>query len=283
MPEPGVNLTRVEGTFPGSGGLQLYYQCRKPEAACGTVGIVHGVGEHSGRYGNVVEHLTSHGFAVYGYDLRGHGRSPGRRIHMNRWDEYREDLAAFLQLVQKQESPKPLFVYGHSMGALITVDYLIHRQPKLNGAILSGIPLQPAGVAKAHLVAVARVLSNVWPTFTLSLGLDHSALSRDPQVVKAYGADPLVSGRVTVRWGTESLAAISRVKAQASKVGIPILVIHGEADRLNLPGGSRGLFEAIAFADKTLRIYPETYHEPHNDLNYATVLSDTTEWLTKHL
>lgn len=278
-----MNLKHVENTFRGSGGLELYCQYWKPETSRGVVAIVHGVGEHSGRYTNIVRHLTSRGLAVFAYDLRGHGRSPGRRIHINNWNEYHEDLTAFLQMIREQAPRGPLFLYGHSMGALISLDYLILNSQGLQGAILSGIPLEPAGVAKAHLVAAARMLSWICPTFALSLELDHSALSRAPDVVKAYASDKLVSGRVTVRWGTETLAAIDRVKSQAARINIPILLIHGEADRLNLANGSRRLFEAIPFADKTLRIYPDTYHEPHNDLNYENVLNDVSLWLSQHL
>lgn len=247
------------------------------------MGIVHGVGEHSDRYNNVVQHLASTGFAVYGFDLRGHGRSPGERIHIDNWNEYREDLAAFLRLIREQEPKNPLFVYGHSMGALITLDYLVQEPRELHGAVLSGIPLEPAGVAKTHLIAIARLLSRIWPRFSLSLGLNHSALSRDPAVVKAYETDPLVSGRVTARWGAESLKTIARLKSRPSNVVIPVLLIHGEADRLNLAAGTRNLFESIPSSDKALRIYPDGYHEPHNDLNYEEVLSDVTQWLEHHL
>lgn len=276
-------LSHTTGHFSGWGGVDLYFQKWRQETSRGTVGIVHGVGEHSSRYDNVVQHLASHGFVAYGYDLRGHGRSQGKRIHINHWSEYREDLHAFLELIREQEPKNPLFVYGHSMGALITLDYLVQKPRKLQGAILSGIPLEPAGIAKAHLVAVARMLSVIWPRFSMSLGLNHSALSRDPAVVKAYETDPLISERVSVRWGTESLATIARLKSRPASVVIPVLLIHGGADSLNLPLGARNLFESIPTPDKTLKIYPDRYHEAHNDLNYKEVLNDITQWLEQHL
>lgn len=276
-------MKHEEGFFRGTKGLELYYQHWQPDAEPrAIIAIVHGVGEHSGRYMNVVKPLTTHGYAVYGYDHRGHGRSAGRRVHINRWGEYREDLKIFLDTVTKQEPEKPVFLYGHSMGALIALEYLSHHPQRLSGAIISGAPIEPAGVSKPYLVALARTLSGVWPRFSVNLGLDITALSRDPDVAKAYETDPLVSRRATVRWGTESLNTISWVKAHATKINIPILLIHGEADRLSLAQGTRSLFEIMTHADKTLRIYPGGYHEPHNDIDHEQVVADIQQWLDQH-
>lgn len=278
-----MQLNHTTGSFHGSGGVELFYQAWRPESNRGAVAIVHGVGEHSDRYGNVVERVARIGFAVYGYDLRGHGRSPGKRVHIDHWNQYREDLAAFLKLVSEKQPGVPIFLYGHSMGSMIALDYLVQQPGTLQGAILSGIPLEPAGLAKPHLVAIAHLLSRILPGFSVSLGLDHNALSRNPEVVAAYNADPLVSERVTVRWGTESLATLKRLKTPTTMVNIPVLVIHGEADSLNKASGARNLFESITSSDKTLRIYPGGYHEPHNDLNHEEVLTDITQWLERRV
>jgi len=266
------------------GGLELYYQCWWPEEESQAIlAIVHGFGEHSGRYMNVVNHLTSRGYAIYGFDHRGHGRSPGQRGHINEWEEYQEDVRAFLQMISEQESGRPIFLLGHSMGGLIALDYILHHPGGLRGAIISGAPIEPVGGAKPYLVTLARLLSRVWPRFSLSPGLDISAISRDPAVVKAYEEDPLVHGVATVRWGTELLSTIEWVKAHAEEVRIPILLIHGEADRLCSPNGSRSFFEKVTFPDKELLVYPGGYHEPHNDINYEQVMKDLEQWLEKHL
>jgi alpha-beta hydrolase superfamily lysophospholipase len=268
------------GSFRSTDGLELYSQRWLPDAGpLAVVGIVHGVGEHSGRYMNVVTPLAAHGCAVFGYDHRGHGRSPGQRIHINHWRGYREDLHAFLGVVSEQQPGIPVFLYGHSMGALVALDYLLHYPQGLKGAIVSGAPIDPAGVAKPCLVALARTLSGVWPRFSLNMGMDITVLSRDPDVVKAYQADPLVTGRATVRWCTENLNTVAWVKAHAKEISIPILFIHGEADRLNLAHGTRFLFEAMTDTDKTLRIYPGRYHEPHNDIGHEQVVADIMQWL----
>ena len=273
-----------EGIFRGADGIELYYQCWRPERETrATLAIIHGHGEHSGRCMNVVNSLLPHGYAVYGFDHRGHGRSCGQRGHINCWTEYRGDVGAFLQLIGNREPHRPVFLMGHSMGALVVLDYLLHHSKGFHGAIVSGAPLEPAGVAKPYLVLLSRLLSRVWPRFPLRLALDTSALSRDAAVVRAYVKDPLVHGTFTARWGTESLAALARVKIHATDVNVPILFIHGEADRLNFSDGSRNFFENVAFVDKTLHVYPEMYHELHNDIGYELVMNDLERWLTRHL
>jgi alpha-beta hydrolase superfamily lysophospholipase len=273
-------VIHAEGRFRGADGLELYYQSWRPESAPrAVVTLVHGVCEHSGRYGNVVGRLVEDGYAVYGYDLRGHGASPGPRVHIGRWAEYREDLGACLGLVAEQVPGRPIVVYGHSMGALVVLDYLLQRPQGLAGAIVSSPPIEPSGVATPYLVAVARILSRVLPRVSVDLGLDAASLSRDLEVVEAYRADRMVTSRATVRWGTESLAAVRRIKQGMHGIDVPLLVLHGEADRLHSIEGSWALFEAVSHPDKKLRVYPGVYHEPHNDVGHEQVLADITEWL----
>lgn len=272
-----------EGTFEGAGGLELYYQTwRAEKKSLAVLAIIHGFGEHSGRYTNVVNHLIPKGYAVFGFDLRGHGRSPGQRGHINSWDEYREDVRAFLQMTSQREPNQPVFMLGHSMGALIALDYVLRDSAGLRGAIISGAPLEPVGVAKPFLVMLARALSRVWPRFSLPLGLDAKGISRDPDVVKAYEADPLVHGKTTVRWGTEILQTIEWAKAHAAEVNIPILLIHGGSDPLNSPDGTRNFFEKVISPDKEMKVYPGSYHEAHNDLGYGQVMNDIAQWLERH-
>ena len=273
-----------EGIFRGADGIELYYQCWRPERETrAMLAIIHGHGEHSGRCMNVVNSLLPHGYAVYGFDYRGHGRSCGQRGHINSWTDYREDVGTFLLRIANQEPHRAIFLMGHSMGALVALGYLLHDSKGIRGTIISAAPLEPAGVAKPSLVLLSRLLSKVCPRFPLRLALDTSALSRDAAVVRAYVKDPLVHGTFTARWGTESLVALSRVKTRATDINVPILFIHGEADRLDYPEGSRNFFENVAFADKTLHVYPEMYHELHNDIGYELVMNDLERWLTRHL
>jgi alpha-beta hydrolase superfamily lysophospholipase len=277
-------MEHKEGAFRGVGGLELYYQSwSPPQDPRGILAIVHGFGEHSGRYMNPVEHLVPQGFAVYGFDLRGHGRSPGQRGHVDAWGEYRGDVGAFLQTIADVEPARPLFLLGHSMGALIVLDYVIRHPEGLAGVIASGASIEPTGVAKPYLILLARLLSRIWPSFVLEIKLDTTALSRNPEVVRAYEEDPLVHGKSSARWGTEALDTLEWLKAHPAELTIPLLVLHGEADRLGSADGARRFFEQVGSADKTLRMYPGGYHEPHNDLDYELVLSHLEEWMQSHL
>ncbi|MFV1857809.1 MAG: lysophospholipase [Anaerolineales bacterium] len=276
-------MQHTESTVQTIGGLELYvqrWQADVPTRA--VIAIVHGFGEHSGRYMNLVSHLVPRGHVLCGVDLRGHGRSPGPRGHIDRWEDYREDLRSFLQWIPTWEPARPLFVLGHSMGALIVLDFVLRHLGGLAGAIVSGVPLEPVGVANPLLVTTARLLSRVWPGFALSLNLETAALSRDPEVVRAYEEDPLVHGTASARWGTETLDTIEWIKDHAPDVRLPLLMIHGGADRINAAEGTRRFFEAVTYPDKELRVYPEAYHEPHNDLDWQKVVSDIERWVDSH-
>lgn len=275
-------MTHTEWNFAGDGGLVLYAQSWQPEGPPrAVVAIVHGIGEHSGRYGSFVDHLAGCGIAVCGFDHRGHGKSPGRRGHIDSWSQYREDVRAFLRHCRERIPDCPVFLYGHSMGALVVLDYVIAHEEALHGLMVSGVPLQPAGVAKRHLVAIARILSRVLPSFSISLGLDARGISRDQATLEAYRKDPLVHPRASMRWGTEILATIDRVRARTGEIRLPILILHGEADPINSVEGSRELYDGVRSTDKHLRIFPDTLHEPHNDLDRASVSAAVERWISE--
>ena len=268
-------------TFRGAGGLELRLQMWQPNGAIrGVLAIVHGIGEHSGRYSTLVESLTAHGFAVTSFDNRGHGKSAGVHGHVDNWNEYRQDVHAFLSYTSSHFMRLPLFLYGHSLGALIVTDYVLFYPEGLDGLIVSGHPLRPTGAAKPHLIFLARILSRYKPLFSFPLGLDPNALSRDPAVVHAYRMDPLVHTKVTARWGTEALAAVARVRSRAPEIRLPLLILHGEADRINSVEGSRELLKLASSEDKQLRVYAGGYHEPHNDLDRDVVAKDVLDWLS---
>lgn len=273
-------MQHVESSFAGVGDLELHARTWLPDAPSRAVLVlVHGVGEHCGRYMNLVRPLVDEGYAVYSFDQRGHGASPGRRVHIDRWAEYRDDLGLFLKTVTAREPGRPIVLYGHSMGSLVVLDYLLGSTEGLAGAVISGAALEPAGVGSPATIALARVLTHVTPTLAINLGIDAEDLTRDSEALAEYRADPLVTGRATVRWGTESLDAVTRVKAGMSGIDLPILVVHGEADHLNLVDGARSLFEAVPHEGKAMRVYPGVCHEPHNDLGHEQLASDVAEWL----
>lgn len=277
-------IRHSSSTFAGVGGLSIYQQCWRPaDRPRAVVAVVHGLGEHSGRYMNLVHHLVPRGFAVCGFDHRGHGRSPGRRGHINSWSEYRGDLQAFLTRLRASHGELPVFLYGHSMGAMVVLDYVLRAAEELAGVIVSGAPLTPTRASNRLLVALAKFLSWIRPTWGWDLRIEATALSRDPAVINAHARDGLVHRTASARWGTEILAAIAFVKAQPHALRQPLLMIHGEADGVNTVDGVRSFFSRVPHPDKSLRVYPGSLHEPHNDLDSAQVMEDLCSWLEKHL
>lgn len=273
-----------EGYFSGAGGLELYFQSWLPERAPrGVLAIVHGHGEHCGRYANVIDTLVPHGYAVYGFDLRGHGRSPGRRGHILAWSEYREDVRAFLARIHAGHPGTPLFLWGYSLGALIALEYALRLPETLDGVIVMGAPLEPVGVAKPHLVLLAKALSRIAPGYQINLGLNVAAVTRDPQVVQAGVSDPLMHPWASVRWGTECLHAVEWVKAHPADLRLPVLFLHGEADPYNRADGVRAYFEQVGCPDKEIKVYPDALHELHNDLGREQVIADMENWMDRHL
>jgi alpha-beta hydrolase superfamily lysophospholipase len=272
-----------ENTFSGFGGLELYYQRWRPEGEPkATLAIVHGFGEHSGRYGNVVDWFVPKGYAVYAFDLRGHGRSPGPRGYINEWAEFRGDVRSFLELVREQEPGQVVSLLGHSMGGLIVLEYVLHHPEGLAGVIASGPLLAQAGVSPL-LMALSKVLSGVLPRLTLNTKLDATSISRDPAVVEAYVNDPLVHSLGTPRLSTELTQATEWTQAHAAEMEIPCLIVHGSADRLCPPEGSRVFYENITLGDKERQVYENYYHEVFNEVGKERVLADVEAWVEHHL
>lgn len=279
-----VQVPRLENRFSGAQGLSLFYQAwYPPGAARAVVALVHGFGEHCDRYCTVTTALTQVGYAVFGFDNQGHGRSEGQRGHINHWQDYRDNVSSFLAQVRHHEPNLPLFVLGHSLGALIVLDFALNfPHQDLAGIIISGPPIHPVGIAKPYLVAIARMLSGVWPRFSMEVGTGVETLTRDPAIMQEIQNDPLKHSMATVRWGTECLVTIAAVRRNIAQLQVPILLVHGSADKVNDVTGSKEIFERIT-TDKTLKIYPGSYHEPHNDLDRQQVMNDIVQWLDHHL
>jgi alpha-beta hydrolase superfamily lysophospholipase len=267
----------------GYGGVKLFTQNWLPDSPpCAGLVIVHGFGEHSGRYMSVVNGLVPRGYAVYTCDLRGHGRSEGRRGHVNQWREYEQDVHLLIQQAREQLPSRPLFLFGHSLGGLIVLTYGLHHPQDVQGVISSSPALAPPGIAPV-LISISRLLSRVWPTFSMNTGLDASGVSRIPEVVAAYRADPLVHDVGTARLGTEMALAQQEVLTHAADWQPPLLLIQGSADRIIPPGAGKTFFEHVAYADKAMIVYPDAYHEPHNDLCAAQEMADVAAWLDRHV
>ncbi len=274
------------GTIRTDDGLTLATRRWTPHGqAKAAVVIVHGIGEHSGRYAHVAAHLLLHDYAVYAFDLRGHGRSEGEpRVYVESFDDYAHDLARFLGYVLADAPGLPVFLYGHSLGGGIAAYYVTERGTDgLAGLVLSSAALKIPADLSPLLQKAAGLLSRLVPKLPLTK-LDPSHLSRDPAVVRAYEEDPLVyTGGVRPRVGAEVLRVTEHVRDHANAFTLPLYLFHGTADKITDPEGSRWLYEHAPSDDKTLKLYEGFYHETHNEPDRDRVLADLTDWLDAHV
>ncbi len=277
-------MIHAEGSFKTPQGATMYYQHWQPDGNPKAILlIVHGLAEHSGRYLNVVNALVPRGYAVYGLDHLGHGKSDGTRVFVERFSDFTGPLKMYFDMIQNWQPGKPVFLVGHSMGGLIGSVYLLEHQDELQGAVLSAPAVKVSDTISPATITLGKILSGLLPKAGL-LALDASAISKDQAVVKAYVNDPLVyTGKVTARLAAEMLAAMQRVTAEAGQIHLPLLLLQGSEDRLVDPGGAKMLHEKAGAADKTLKIYPGLYHEVFNEPEREQVFQDIAAWLETHL
>lgn len=277
-------MNRKEGTFKGIRDLNIYHQAWLPENGIkAAILIVHGLGEHCGRYANVVNYLVPQGYAVYALDHIGHGKSAGEREFVKVFDDYTDNLAIFKEMVKADQPGKPVFLLGHSMGGLISTYFLLDNSEDFQGAIISAPAITvPENITQTTIV-MAKLLSKITPKMGM-LQLDANQISKDPEVVRVYLDDPLVfNGKTPVRLMAELLKAMIRVNEEFEKISLPVLLVHGNEDKLAQPAGSKNLYKNVSSVDKTLKIYDGLFHEVFNEPERDQVLSDVAAWLDAHL
>ncbi|MFW9852453.1 MAG: alpha/beta hydrolase [Candidatus Thorarchaeota archaeon] len=272
----------TENTFLGLKNHKIYYQSWIPEDPKAIIQIVHGGVEHVGRYRHLVDYVTSSGFAVYGNDHRGHGKSEGRRNHIKSFDEYVEDCYKLTELIKKEQKGKPIFLIGHSMGSLIGQRYAIKYQKELKGLVLSGsgtrVPLPKP------LELLARVMGVIWPTFMGPAGIIPEELSSDPDSVKDYTNDPLINyKKATTSYGLAFIKHYPEIKNKIETIKIPVLIQKGELDKLVI--GIEELIEDLKNAKLTVKIYPGGWHEMYTETKEKRekAFSDLVQWMNKLL
>jgi alpha-beta hydrolase superfamily lysophospholipase len=274
-------MQHEQGTWPGAGGLAIAFDLMFPSdrAPRAIVVLSHGVAEHAGRYRHLAEALVARGFGFVGHDHRGHGRSAGTRVFVERFAEYAEDLEMAVRRAKERFPGVPVFVFGHSMGGLIAIDHLLRYPDAVSGAVLSGPGVEVGVKVPAWKDTLARVMSKLWPKLAVPTGIPAADISRDPATVKAYESDPLVTKKATARWYTEFLDTQARAFALASSIHTPLLVIWGGRDRLVNPNGIARWFESVGSADRTAIPYPELFHEVINEPERGVVIGDIIRWL----
>jgi acylglycerol lipase len=274
-----MTATHSEGTFSGAGGVSIFWQSWLPPGPCRAVVVIaHGAGEHSGRYAHVADRLLSEGYAVYALDHRGHGRSGGPRAYIDRMDNVVGDLDTLVLRAGAENPGLPVFLLGHSMGGTVSLCYALKHQDRLDALVLSG-PLAALEAASPLVRIAARTLSVLTPRLPV-IGVDSSLVSRDPAVVQAYNADPLVHhGKLPARTVAELGAAIESFPSRVPEITVPTLILYGTADGLCPTEGSVMLGRRIGAADKTVKAYPGLYHEILNEPEQEQVMDDLCAWL----
>ena len=273
------NIKHEEWQFEGKDGVSLFAQAWTPPEARAAMIVVHGLGEHSGRYENIVDHFAPKGFAVYGYDQRGFGKSAGTRAFTASFDDFLDDLDSFVALVRARRPGEKIVVVGHSMGGLIVLRWATFRAPQVAAVVSSGAALVPGASVSKVKIAAARLLSRLSPRLAMANEVDPADLSHDAAVVKAYEQDPLVIRKITARLAFEIIRSMGETLAAAGRAQIPILLLHGADDALVDSTGTRKFFESTEAPDKRLHLYPGFFHEIFNENGKEKVFQDMDAWL----
>ena len=258
----------------------LFQQCWKtehPEKV--QLLLIHGLGDHSGRYSHLVSFLNNWGASITAIDLQGHGRSPGKRGHFLSYDSVLDDIENVLQGLQREDNPAPVFLYGHSMGGNLVLNFCLRKNPQIQGVIATSPALKPAFNPPIYKTLPAKILYPFLPGLTVPNGLDVTGVSRERSVIDAYYNDPLVHDRVSVQLAMDLFESGKWALENAPLLQLPALLLHGDADTLTHHDSTK------AFAQKsnasTFVSFPGAYHELHNDIDKEKAFEKIAEWLDK--
>jgi alpha-beta hydrolase superfamily lysophospholipase len=279
-------LAETEHNFQADDGLSLFYRHRSAANESARLVIAHGLGEHSGRYAHVMDRMADAGISVWAMDHRGHGRSEGRRGHVDTIDQYVNDFRKFVAIAgNNMPEQRRCFLLGHSMGGLIVLRCAEIFPDIAHGVIASSPGLNPGMRVPLIKGTVAKILSRIWPALTFDNELNSDFLSHDTGVVTAYTNDPLVHRSITARWFTEFLNAMAATRQNAANIQIPVLMQVAGDDRLVDPETSRQFFKALTVKDKTLHFYDRLFHEIYNETatDREKVLNDLDNWLASRI
>ncbi len=278
-------MNPISGSFKSADDTNIYTESWLPDGdPRAVVMLVHGVGEHIGRYHHVAPKLVAAGYAVYALDHHGHGKSGGDpRTYFDTFDQPINDLKQYVDRVKAKHPQKKVFMYGHSLGSLITLVFALRYQQLLAGLVISGTPLAVESAQPALLITVAGLLNRIVPKFGATPPVPSTTLSRDEAVVRAYDNDPLVEhGNMRVRTGYLIVMNSREVVARASELKLPMFIFHGAADTLCPPAGSQILYDRVGATDKTLKFYEGLRHETHNEPEQGMVIDNILQWLDAH-
>ena len=273
-------MRRSDGSLHGVGGLRLAYRAWEVRDARAAIVVVHGLGEHSGRYTEFGERMAGWGMSTFAVDLRGHGLSDGRRGHVPSFDIYLQELDRFRREVEGlADLHVPLFLLGQSMGGLIVSRYLEEYNTRFSGGVILSPWLATAMEVPRWKTTLASALSRALPALPFASGLDPAALSRDPEVVEAYRADPLVHDRITPRLFAEVSTAMGLVFQRSDRIREPLLLLMGGADRIVNTERTLIFSRQITAPDLTIKVYPGHRHELLNEVDRVTIHRQIRDWI----
>ncbi len=272
-----------EASFAGAGGLKIFTRTWRPTAGKprAVVVVVHGFNSHSGRYSWVAEHLVASGLAVYALDLRGRGKSEGERFYVESFDDYAADVATLVAMAKSKEPGLPIFLLGHSAGGVTACLYTLEHQADLAGLICESFAHELP--APDFALELLKGLSHLAPHAHV-LKLKNQDFSRDPAVVESMNQDPLIANEVQPTQTVAALArADERLKKAFSRITLPVLILHGTADKAAKPSGSQHFYDSAGSTDKTLKLYEGYFHDPLSDVGKEVVLADIQRWMDERL
>lgn len=256
----------------------FYQQWLPKQQPLGIIALVHGLGEHSGRYENVAEFFTAHNYSIIAVDIYGHGQTTGKKGHADSMEAYMAQIERLLQLARQTIPDIPVFLYGHSMGGTLVLNYLFRHYPTVAGVIATAPGVRPGFVPSKLLLAIGRIAKAIAPSFTQPNSLDLNYLSHDQKVIEAYKADPLVHNQVSgvvglgiIEWGEWLLS-------HAGPPPAPLLLMHGTEDRLTSYSATKELAAKLS-GDVTFRTYDKLYHELHNEFEKLDILNEILNWM----
>lgn len=272
------------GTYIGKGGIEIFFQQWEAAHPQSNLIIIHGLGEHSGRYAHLIDSLQNKKISVYAIDHRGFGRSGGKKGHTDSFMDYIYDIKIFTNMIKDNHPNITTIMLGHSMGGVLAIKFALSHAEDVDALILSSPGLVPAIEVPAWKKRLGTFLADKIPSLPMPSGLDASTISRDSEVVRKYVADPLVHDKVTPRFYVEYMKTVEECITRLPEITLPLLAFHGTADALVKDDASKIVYQKAGSKDKTLKLFEGLYHETMNELepDRKKVLKTVTDWIVAH-
>lgn len=278
-------MKKINFNWYNTEGNKIFARIWQPEQKLelkGVICLVHGLGEHCGRYEHFAKFFVEHDFVVISCDLTGHGQSEGKRGHVSSFDVFYDQLDKLLEEASKRFPGEPKFIYGHSMGGNIAINYAILRKPRVLGVVASAPWLRPAMAIPSSKLALAKIANVIFPSYLENNGIDVNQLSRDPKVAEAYVKDPLVHNKISARLFMNGTERAKYAMDNATQLRVPLLIMHGSQDGLTSYTASEE-FAKLTEKFAEFKSWPGFYHELHNEPEQKEVMQYVLNWLENKL